>query len=181
MANNYQSRPLRKLNIDLKYALWSADVGHWEDHAPDALALLRAAVESGDLHDGHRVTINTAPRKEIRAGTVQLSAQDGHVFADVEFHTEWDEPCDLAGSLAHMLGIKDFSANAPSALCDRLCVQELGAHEFDRLDLGESPTLAEVLARIDAVEERLLANDKDAWESLVDWAKEALGLTTEET
>lgn len=169
--------------VDLKWSLWSEHEEHWEEHAPKTLAALKAGIDDGNLleHGGY-IRILTAPRKEIRSGTVCIFAHEGRIKATVEFRQEWDEPYDLAETLLHEAGITDPPDEQYEKMVERLRWADLGTIEEEYVDFGKSPTLAEVLARIDAVEERLIANDKLAWESLVEWAKEEFGpqTTTEE-
>jgi hypothetical protein len=167
--------------VDLKWSLWSANEGSWEDYAPDALAALKAGIDDGEMlkHGGY-IRILTAPRKEIRSGEVCIFAHEGHIKTTVEFRQEWDEPRELACLLLNEAGVTDPPDEQHEKMVERLSDPwtDLGTIEVEHFDLGESPTLAEVLARIDDVEERLIANDKLAWESLVEWAKEEFGPQT---
>jgi hypothetical protein len=174
-------RKQHEQRIDLKWSLWSEGMEYWEEYAPKTLAALKAGIDDGDLleHGGY-IRILTAPRKEIRSGEVCIFAHEGHIKATVEFREEWDEPYDLAGTLLHEAGITDPPDEQHEKMVERLRDPwtELGTIEEEHIDFGESPTLAEVLAGIDAVEERLIVNDKLAWESLVEWAKDEFGSQT---
>lgn len=175
------ARKKHEHRVDLKWSLWSANEGSWEDYAPDALAALKAGIEDGEmLEHGGYIRILTAPRKEIRSGEACIFAHEGHIKATVLFHQEWDEPRDLACLLLNEAGIADPSDEQPEKMTEMLREGYLGTTEEEHIDFGESPTLAEVLTRIDAVEEQLIVNDKLAWESLVEWAKDEFGPQTAE-
>src|SRR5215467_10277843 len=76
------------IELDLKWSLWSEERGAFPDGVVDAILLAWSG--SGDLE------IRTAPKKEIRFGTVIVRSGG----ADVEFNYEWDDPEDLASSLS---------------------------------------------------------------------------------
>jgi len=75
-------------SIDLKWALWSRDPSYWREHGHKShLDIIRRAFA------GTRspVTVYTAPRKEIRSGTVTI----GKGQAAVNFVAVWDSPACL--------------------------------------------------------------------------------------
>ena len=165
--------------VDLKWSLWTEGMEYWEEYAPKTLAALKSGIDDGEmLEHGGYIRILTAPRKEIRSGEAVIYARDGHVMADVRFSTEWDEPYVLVETLMQLCELPEVSEEEYDARVERLRCQELGCTEEEHVDFGEDPTLADVLARIDAVEERLLVNDKLAWESFIEWAKEEFGPQT---
>jgi hypothetical protein len=77
--------------IDLKWACWSEHKQEWVEHAPGMWERMENAFhgKSGPIQ------ISTAPRKEIRFGSVliQKGQASGH------FVTEWDSVEDLADNL----------------------------------------------------------------------------------
>ncbi len=166
-------RKAREHRVDLKWSLWSARVGCWEEYAPETLALLRAGIEGGHmLEDGWNCVIHTAPRKEIRCGTVEIYARDGRIFADVLFGCEWDEPYALAGTLLAVSRLEETDENLARV---QAYVEDCGIRGTTReetIDFGETPTLAEVLEKIDAVESALLADDTAEWEATVESVRE---------
>ena len=168
-------REASEVRVNLKWSLWSAHEEHWQERAPAVLATMREGIEGGQiLETGCGITIRTAPHKEIRYGEVTIYPRDGRLYADVRFSSEWDEPSALADTLLHEIGVTDAS----DATYDRAVEWVRGwvaptVTEEDTIDLGESPTLADALARIDAVEDRLLAADKTGWVDTVESFRDA--------
>lgn len=142
--------------IDIKWSLWSASPDTIEEYAPGLVAQVLAAYDG----TGPAVTIYTGPRKEIRYGTIEVSA--GRAWVDM--YTEWD--------------------NIEEGLCpddiDPEQVRPFFDYGYGYGDNGEprgawvtetveGVPAADLLARIDAVEEKLLALDReqsnafDAW------------------
>lgn len=78
------SAPTEMADVDLKWGLWSPDKSIWEERAPGVWKKLERAFKG----TGPAVTVHTAPRKEIRYGTVEV--WKGH--ATVRFGSIWDEP-----------------------------------------------------------------------------------------
>ena len=166
-------RAKREHRVDLKWSLWSADEAHWQEYAPETLALLRAGITDGHmLESGEGCTIRTGPRKEINYGTVSIYPRDGHLFADVLFGCEWDEPHELAGTLLFENKLEETDENLATvrAYLDDCGIR--GTTREETIDFGESPTLAEVLAKIDAVEAALLADDTAEWQATVESVRE---------
>ena len=76
-----EPEPFTEKSVDLKWSLWSRDKGVWDERAPGVWELMH------DAFFGHgNVSIETAPRKEIRFGIVLIRKG----AADVEFEAEWD-------------------------------------------------------------------------------------------
>lgn len=75
--------------VDLKWALWSADVDYWREHAPQTTEHLIAAFNGAFDEFGDTLVIHTAPRKEIRFGTVTIDPKANLVV--VEFRAEFDD------------------------------------------------------------------------------------------
>jgi hypothetical protein len=158
---------MRELEVDLKWSLWSAECVTWEDYGyGEALRLMEEA-----LGGGEPVTIHTAPRKEIRYGSVEV----GEKIAFIQFRTEWDELHDLADTL----GIAPADHEAMESL--EMILPSNGNGEFGVLEeasLEGITSLEELLTRVDGVEKDLLEADAIAWTDL----EEALGKgKTEET
>jgi hypothetical protein len=110
-------------SVDLKWSLWSYMEEYWEEYAPEAFAHLRAGFAGAFAEHGDTLVIHTAPRTEIRYGTVTLDPRARTVR--VEFRSEFDE------------------GEVPPAV-----------YESDEFPLPE--TLAEFLAQVDEVEDRLI-------------------------
>jgi hypothetical protein len=83
-----QGDPL-EFRIDLKWSLWSADIEHFEEYAPETLKHLRAGFAGDFAEYGDYVVITTAPRKEIRYGKVTIDPKTDRVT--VTFRAEWDD------------------------------------------------------------------------------------------
>ena len=108
--------------VDLKWSLWSAAEEYWEEYAPEALAHLREGF-AGAFEDGGTIVIHTAPRKEIKYGTVTIDPCAG--FVTVAFRSEFDE------------------GEVPPAV-------------YESAEFPLPGTLAEFLAQVDEVEDRLI-------------------------
>lgn len=135
-----------KFDIDLRWSLWSRHPEEF-DRYPEALQAMRNAFE------GKRgVIIHTAPRKEIRYGTVTIAEKSAHV----DFFFEWDEPC------AQLWRIEEIATDLTDAECkmasDQIAMwfaeMTWGAEEEV---IGE--TFEELLAAIDQVQSDLLSNE----------------------
>jgi hypothetical protein len=172
------------VRADLKWSLWTTDQDVWERCAPETWRMLRLALT--EMDEDSSLTLHTAPRKETRYGTVVIRWTDRDMVADVAFSSEWDEPRDLAhtllcGRLSHL------ATQQPDP--KREALRRLGAartepseEEIDKLasalaerGLGTQTNetgivmpndLAECLALIDDVENRLLDEDAEAWKRL---------------
>jgi hypothetical protein len=77
----------RDITVDLRWSLWSANKGTWDDDEPGAWDYIK-----GQALRGNCVVVNTAPWKEIRFGTVDIrhAQRDGFV-AWATFRSEWDD------------------------------------------------------------------------------------------
>ena len=79
----------KSVDIDFKYSLWSSEESWFEDMADteDALLLMKAAFDGS----GNPVCVRTAPKKEIRFGSVWIERNE----MSYAFRSEWDDSCDL--------------------------------------------------------------------------------------
>lgn len=85
-------QPAEKTSVDLKWGLWAKSHDTWENYAPG----LWSRMEEAFLGTTPALSITTAPKKEIRYGTVVISKGQ----ADVEFYAMWDEAhCHVPESL----------------------------------------------------------------------------------
>lgn len=131
------------MNLDLKWNLWSRDA---ETFPAEALAALQRAF----ANKAHAVTVYTAPRKEIRFGTVVVT---GH-SATVDFYTVWDQPHELCSCPEQIDAAwgwfsEGFDDGSPIGARVTRCVS---AHSFKGL-----------LRAIDRLEAELLKADEEAW------------------
>lgn len=110
--------------VDLKWSLWSVAEEYWEEYAPEALAHLRAGFAGAFEEHGDTLVLHTAPRKEIRYGTVTLDPRADTVR--VTFRAEFDE------------------GEEPPAV-------------WESAEFPLPAALAELLAQVDEVEDRLIA------------------------
>jgi hypothetical protein len=104
-------------SVDLGRPLWSKDKAYWEERAPGVWEKLSLRPP------GETLEVSSAPRKEVRYGTVRISrGEDGTWGAHVHFVTEWDSPENLTYAL-------DLS---PEAIQGVLPVTEYGEPGIER-------------------------------------------------
>jgi len=140
------------VGIDLKWSLWCRHEDDIEERAPGLVVRMRAAF-SGDAPP---LLIHTAPRKEIRFGSVHVSKGG----AEVEFSFEWDEPHELAASvddhLAEEMSDEEHdwvSGIVADHLAENYC-------EFRRHRLISEEDFGQLMEAIDAVEDELLEGER---------------------
>lgn len=144
-----------KLQVDLKWSLWSEDRGYWEEFAPGTWAQMEAAF----LGSGPPVVVHTAPRKEIRYGSVTIAK--GKAFG--HFCHEWDELPELADTLGAVCN-EAFNETIPfsSHLMEPGTDWEFG-------EIGKSiraRTFLQLMRKIDQEEARAISHNKQEWESI---------------
>lgn len=169
-------QPAEKVRVDLKWACWSRDEGHWEQYAPGIWERMQSAFNGTQ----GPVEISTGPRKEIRYGSVEISKGQ----ASGHFCTEWDD----VESLADTLGLTDDNGdwklpeeeqeellskygreklNADQDMCFRESIP-FSMHTYepgmDRDFTVKARSFAKLMERIDAEEDQLLQDDKREWE-----------------
>jgi hypothetical protein len=153
---------LHEADVDLKYALWSADPSYWEDYAPGVYGMMEDLQGTLDL-----LIINTAPRKEIRYGRVEINVmEDGQWAARGTFHTEWDDVYDLLDTF----GLPD---SKELWLMERLPAPRdfvIGMHDYPAGVAIQfsvfANTLDELLDAVDTQEERLIELDESEYTRL---------------
>jgi hypothetical protein len=88
------SRDPQQWKIDLKYSLWSGPDEDWSEFAPRVYEAIYEGIAEGAICEhGETVVVVTAPRKEIRLGTVTFSPSkdEDRVDVNVEFYKEDDD------------------------------------------------------------------------------------------
>jgi hypothetical protein len=130
------------VSVDLKWSLWSTHRDHWDEYAPGLWDMMEAAfnglevsapLDPQDQGDGAIVTVNTAPRKEIRYGTVTIA----YGYAEVDFWTEPDDEYD-----------QEHKGRT---------YEEADLHWGGRVELDpETATFEDLMALIDAEEDKLI-------------------------
>lgn len=157
-----ESKPLActEIRIDLKWSLWSADVGTFEEHvSEEGLALMRQAFEG----TGKPVLVRTAPDKEIRFGSVLIERGE----MTYEFSCEWDdsrdlitEELDLSDELAESLAadITDWLRDMAQAVEAPFSTENIGAFIQGSVTADDFET---ALHKVDEAEERLLKIEKE--------------------
>lgn len=85
-----------KFHIDLKYSLWTVDASTWNKLAPGMIEKIKTAWKGESVP----IMIHTAPKKEVRYGTLTISK--GRAIG--HFRTEWDEPETLADTIDTKIG-----------------------------------------------------------------------------
>jgi hypothetical protein len=150
--------------IDLKWSLWTECKGTWKEYAPELLKTLHA------LKVGESVTIHTAPRKEIRYGTVKITREKKTVWsADGWFASEWDDPTCLADTLGLLSDdpdskeddtkIDEFRQTLPFT-------HHLYEPGMEREFYHKARSLQALLSKVDSEEGLLIKDDQEAWEDI---------------
>lgn len=150
--------------VDLKWSLWTADRGIWDEYAPGAWSEMRKAF----FGKSDEVTVHTAPRKEIRYGTVEV--REGEAF--VSFRAIWDAPnChvpehvpedqidEASETIASWFddneGYEDGDTESPVAA---QVIRKVKADSFPKL-----------MRKIDECEEQLLREEQEASEHFAEY------------
>jgi hypothetical protein len=149
--------------VEHKWSCWSCDVSTWEEvrHGPAFLADLASLLVEGSHID--RVIVTVTSRKEIRSGIVSICAEerDGQrgLRAVGSLYEEWDDPEDLANTLAvdedrlrPLLPFGSFSNPSPGI--------EMGVDAF-------APTVEGLLVEVDLAESELIQRSAQAWRDLI--------------
>lgn len=170
------------IEVDLKWSLWSSDIGFWEERDPEAAKVLRAFPEKVEIH--------TAPRKEIRFGRVIMEFNGDQETATEcrargSFSECWDEPQDLADTLdlcedGATRDEDDGRVEALTGFLVDLGFMGEGSPEvevvFDLTVVREPGTdseafLGSVLAAVDAKEDELIKASNEGFRKVEEWAK----------
>ena len=152
------------LTFDLKWSLWTPRRSAWTERNPAYTKMYDAM---RDAFNGRRnaVTVYTAPRKEIRFGTVTVSKGKAHV----DFRAVWDSPHDQSptGEQENVDAIHEY-------FCGGLGYDEgdpespLGARVTK---LVRARSFTKLMERIDACETQLLTEEKLAHEAFTEFLK----------
>lgn len=145
-------RPVDKpyLCVDLKWSLWVRSPEDMDEYAPGLSARLEDAFKGGV-----RQIVYTAPRKEIRFGTVTVDKGKAYV----DFRAVWDEPRCL---LPESLSMDDLAV-------DRLTDWFINRDGFEDEDspvgarverVVEAESFPQLMAAIDKCEDELLELEK---------------------
>jgi hypothetical protein len=125
--------------------------------------------------DAPAIKVYTAPRKEIRYGSVLFTRGR----AEVDFSFEWDEPYELADFVNEHLD-RPLTDEEHEKVSEQIA-SWLSEHQDSFRESTEltADTFEELLALIDAVEERLLTAEKELSaeikefeKSLADWIRD---------
>lgn len=156
LSKTYLPDPI-EFEVDLKWGLWDTDESIWEDCEGESGKEIYQKMREAFKGEGAPVTIQTAPRKEIRFGTVDI--YEGG--ASVKFHTHWDSPWDL---LPDCLPddeevqedfknlIEDYLQDS-YGYCEGDVNDPIGAEISDDIKAG---TFEELMGKIDELESELL-------------------------
>lgn len=160
---------MQTYDVDLRWSLWSKYTEEFEGRNAEAI---NAAKQVFDGEYDYPVKIHTAPKKEIRFGTVTFTGQT----AEVLFSFDWDEPYEQIWRVEEITGELNEQEEAS--------VREQIEMFFSELDWSVSDdvsgsTFAELMERIDEVESNLLeqedtqSKELDALlKSLAEWVME---------
>ena len=162
--------PDKDIEVDLKYALWSCDEYIWNDYAEDGIL---KQMEDAFLGEGPIINILTAPRKEIRYGTVCIEKGK----SSVHFYTLWDEPY----------------CHVPDDCPDRIrpfiefLLEEYFSYDYNGLGYSddspigaeirtevEATTFSELMEKIDAVENELIQDEERNSQEFHKWITETV-------
>ena len=137
-----------KIEVDLKWSCWSIDEGYWKEYAPGIFDRMLKAWkgESGP------VTIVTAPRKEIRYGTVTISKGE----AEGHFCAEWDSIEELADTL----GTECDDAFRETIPYSSFLMEPGTDWDFS----VKARSFQKLMERVDAEEDNLMEHDTREWE-----------------
>jgi len=139
-----------EVSIDLKWSLWTTDQGIWEEKAPEAIKMLHMMLNN-------TLVIHTAPRKEIRYGTVTITGTSecsdakGALKATGRFVEYWDSVDDLMGALD-----MPETEYARESLAECLPFVDFDSPGVAREFTVEAESVAELLAKIDTEEDALI-------------------------
>lgn len=139
-----------KAAVDLKWSLWSKDESTWEERQPGLLARMEAAFNG----TGPKLEITTAPRKEIRYGSVTISKRQ----AVGTFACEWDDAESLADTLGTTADEAFIECLPGSVFLGAIGVE----HTFDI----KSRSLAGLLAAVDKEEDEMIKENDKIWKEL---------------
>ena len=141
------------IKVDLKWSLWSADKETWEERAPSVWSQLE------EMTPGDSSTIESAPRKEIRYGSVTIERTSEGWTAHGWFDDRWDE----IPSLREVLNIPEEEEGLLAELLPYAGEGEPGI----RVDVDvRADTLEELMKEVDEVENELLSRADLAWRGL---------------
>lgn len=153
-----------EFSIDLKWSLWSQDESIWQDYAPEALRHMK-------LMYNNTLILKTAPRKEIRYGTVTItgtsesedSPNDGELEAIGRFEAHWDEVAELMDTFGLDPGDDDeyqcFVDSLPWANTDGTPGTYIEFHV-------QATSVAALLTAIDLKEAELIKDNDRLWNEL---------------
>ena len=140
---------IEDVSVDLKWALWSREQCHWTEYAPGAWGRMAGAFNG--THPPVRIV--TAPRKEIRYGTVTV--RKGR--AEGTFTCEWDSVVALADTLGT---VND------DAFIETIPYNNNGEPGTSREFSVQSRTFRQLMTRIDKEESALLETDHQSWREI---------------
>lgn len=152
-----------EFDIDLKWSLWSTDEGVWEQYAPEALKHLK-------LMNDNTLILKTAPRKEIRYGTVTITGTSegedglgGELEATGRFEAQWDEVADLMNTLE----LDPDDEDERQCFVDSLPFANMDGDPGTYVEFTvKAKSVAELLLLIDEKEAQLITENDRQWEEL---------------
>jgi hypothetical protein len=145
---------LDTVTVDLKWSLWSADRGHWDEYAPGTWERMAAAYAGTDAP----LAVSSSPRKELRGGRVTIRPG----AATVSFRCTWDDVRDLMDTYGLDPDDQELRSQVTSYFEGGIGFDAdgdtVGASESASVEAG---TFAELIAAIDAVEDLLLEVERE--------------------
>jgi hypothetical protein len=149
--------------VDLKWSLWSRDLGVWK-------AKKQAGVweKIEQLTVGKKIMIRTSPREMTRFGSALIERHEDQWSAEVEFEEHWG---DTAEELAEMLGLPEGEQHTDALMS----VLPFAKGYEAGVQIGryvEAKTVQELMDGIDAVENDLIDGSNAAYKKVETWAEE---------
>lgn len=158
------------LEVDLKWSLWTLDASYWP---PGHYLLLQKAFR--DVRDEriNSFTVHTAPRKEIRFGTVTFASDHRwlSVKVSVGFCEHWDETHDILDDFDLVEDQEVYSSL--DQLIPSCCRCYDGDNGVDSTITFKARSFAAAMKRIDKHEEKLMRDSGEAWETVQQAIEEA--------
>lgn len=148
--NPVKPTPIETISVDLKWSCWLNDRGVWDEYSAGTWERMQAAFEG----TAAPITINTAPRKECRYGSITISKGKASGY----FATEWDEVSDLADTL---------NTEPTDAFCDSIPFSiHLMEAGMDWEFTVKARKFHKLMEKLDNEENNLLQTDRKEWSYL---------------
>lgn len=146
---------MQKHNVDLKWSLWMASEAEFAERVEEGVLDDMKKAFAGEIEE---CQINTAPKKEIRYGKVNIYEGGAHV----ELSYEWDEPYEFLDRLAMFVdesGSAELTEEESEQATDDIA-EYFSEVQFYVDEEVEATDFADLMEKIDAVETKLIEREK---------------------